>query len=94
MTLSKKFLALAGVLDERSRRLWAAVEAEAIGWGGVSLVARATGLSRTTISVGIGELRKASPKRGKRQDKPQGAFAGEAPALPEARGGRKFAALD
>ena len=31
------------------RRLWAAGEAEAIGWGGVSLVAEATGLSRTTI---------------------------------------------
>ena len=85
MTLSKKFLALAGVLDERSRRLWAAVEAEAIGWGGVSLVARATGLSRTTISVGIGELRKASPKRGKRQDKPQGA------TLRAAGAGRKTA---
>jgi hypothetical protein len=64
-TLGKKFRALAGVLDERSRRLWAAAEAEAIGWGGVSKVARATGLSRTTIGVGLNELSRASSRRGK-----------------------------
>jgi hypothetical protein len=65
-TLSTKFRALADVLDEQSRRRWAAAEAEAIGWGGVSLVARATGLSRTTIGVGIKELNRASKTRANR----------------------------
>jgi DDE family transposase len=45
------------VLDERARRLWAATEARAIGWGGISRVAEATGLSRITIRAGLDELR-------------------------------------
>ncbi|HJZ58305.1 MAG TPA: ISAzo13 family transposase, partial [Gemmataceae bacterium] len=40
-----KYIALAPTLDERSRRLWAATEAKAIGYGGQALVARATGLA-------------------------------------------------
>jgi len=44
-----KFERLSEVLDERSRRVWAAVEAEALGYGGQSIVAKATGLSRTTL---------------------------------------------
>ena len=48
-TVRKKFERLAGVLDERGRRVWAAVEAEALGYGGQSIVAKATGLSRTTL---------------------------------------------
>jgi len=43
-------------MDERRRRQWAAAEARELGWGGVSLVARATGLSRPTITVGMREL--------------------------------------
>ena len=48
-TVRKKFERLAGVLDERGHRVWAAVEAEALGFGGQSIVAKATGLSRTTL---------------------------------------------
>lgn len=48
-TLRKKFTRVAEVLDERGRRIWAAAEAEALGYGGQRLVARATGLSRTTL---------------------------------------------
>jgi len=47
---------LSGTLSERSRRLWAAAEAKELGWGGVSAVARATGLSRLTIARGLREL--------------------------------------
>jgi hypothetical protein len=43
-------------MDERLRRQWAATEAAAIGWGGVSAVSCATGLSRNTIAVGVREL--------------------------------------
>ena len=45
----RKFERLSGVLDERGRRVWAAVEAEALGYGGQSIVAKATGLSRVTL---------------------------------------------
>lgn len=43
-------------MDERMRRLWAAGEADAIGWGGVSMVSAATGLSRTTITSALKEF--------------------------------------
>jgi hypothetical protein len=44
-----KYERLSSVLDERGRRVWAAAEAEAIGYGGQSIVAKATGLSRVTL---------------------------------------------
>jgi hypothetical protein len=55
--IRRKFQAMAPLLDERSRRQWAAAEAMELPYGGVTSVASATGLSRTTITVGIGELR-------------------------------------
>src|SRR5262245_18641488 len=54
--LHDKYAALAPVLDERQCRLWAAAEALALGRGGVSQVARATGLSRQRLQRGIREL--------------------------------------
>ena len=47
-------------LDEKTRRLTAAAEAEAIGFGGISAVARATGFSRIRIRRGIQELKAGS----------------------------------
>jgi Rhodopirellula transposase DDE domain len=65
--LARKFDLLAGVLDERMRRLVAAAEAEALGFGGVTAVARASGLSRGTVIRGIAELKVApKPERGQR----------------------------
>jgi hypothetical protein len=58
--ISEKFTTLESVLDERARRLWAATEARAIGRGGISRVAEATGLSRITIRSGLNELSAAS----------------------------------
>ena len=57
-----KFEPLRLVLTERQRRLWAASEAEAIGRGGISIVSRATGLSRTTIRAGRDELREIADR--------------------------------
>ena len=59
----EKFLALALMMDERMRRRWAATEALALGWGGVSTVAVATGLARNTITAGVRDLerRRAHP---------------------------------
>ena len=59
--IRRKFRALAPVLDERSRRQWAAAEAIELAWGGVTAVAAATGLSRTTIAAGIRELESQTP---------------------------------
>ena len=61
-TISAKYAQLAAHLNEKTLRLWAATEALALGRGGISLVARATGLSRTTIHTAIQELvRPADP---------------------------------
>ena len=52
----RRFELVGGELNERTRRLVAASEAVAMGWGGISAVSRATGLSRKAISHGIKEL--------------------------------------
>src|SRR3954470_14471223 len=51
-----RYEALDPVLDERSRRRFAAAEARAAGRGGVSAVSRITGLARSTIMRGLAEL--------------------------------------
>ena len=55
-TIEAKYLALAGRLDEATLRLWAATEARSLGRGGVSVVAKAAGISRTTVYAGLAEL--------------------------------------
>jgi hypothetical protein len=54
--LRRKFKLLFRSLDERPRRLAAAAEARMLGRGGITAVARATGLTRVTIRRGIAEL--------------------------------------
>ena len=54
--IRRKYEALSPLLNERVRRQWAATEAIELGWGGLSLVAAATGLARNTIAAGIDEL--------------------------------------
>jgi hypothetical protein len=66
--IRQKYLALSPVMDGRMRRQWAAAEATALGWGGVSAIATATGLARDTIAIGLREL-------GHRQDHPEEAVA-------------------
>ena len=51
-----KYEKLLPIMTERSRRLWAATEAQSLGHGGVSAVSRATGINRNTIMKGIREL--------------------------------------
>jgi hypothetical protein len=65
--LERKFNALAGDLDERGRRRWAASEAIALGYGGITAVSKATGLSRHTIHKGIRELECDDPLPSNRQ---------------------------
>jgi hypothetical protein len=61
--IQRKYQSLLPEMDERRRRQWAAAEARELGWGGVSLVARATGLSRPTITAGLRELDQPVPQR-------------------------------
>jgi hypothetical protein len=54
--LRRKYRSVRSVLTERSRRIWAASEAVALGHGGIGFVEKATGISRSTISRGMAEL--------------------------------------
>lgn len=54
--IAQKYETIAPLLDERQRRCWLGVEARAIGRGGVSLVAGATGASRSTVGAAVKEV--------------------------------------
>ena len=59
-TIKTKYKALSGRLDESSLRMWAATEANSLGRGGISTVAKALRISRTTIHTGLAESNKAT----------------------------------
>ena len=56
-----RFEALRPRLDERGRRLFCAAEARTAGYGGVTVVARATGVARSTINRGLKDLQARDP---------------------------------
>ncbi len=60
-SLRVRFDALRPSLDERGRRLSAAAEAKAAGYGGIAAVARATKVARSTIGRGLKDLRTPAP---------------------------------
>jgi hypothetical protein len=64
-TLRRKFSDLWPLLDERNRRLMAASEARALGYGGVSRIHRACGLSRKAIAKGMREIAEGTPMPGR-----------------------------
>ncbi len=63
-----RFEAMRPSLDERGRRLLAAAEARSAGYGGVTVVARATGMARSTINRGLKDLeaRDSAPSKVRR----------------------------
>jgi hypothetical protein len=65
--IQEKYRLLNPFLNERTRRLWNAVEAKVLGYGGIQFLSQITGQSRTTITRGIKELKTgelaASPNR-------------------------------
>lgn len=84
-----KYEALRGRLDEATLRLWVAAEARSLGRGGVSLVDKAAGVSRTTIYAGLAEI-EAAGKAAKRGAGAAAAAADEpAKRIRAAGGGRK-----
>ena len=60
-TIVAKQCAVAPLLDERSRRRWAAAESAAIGYGGDALVSSATGLARKMLRKGRREIARGEP---------------------------------
>ena len=58
--IKARFEALAPILDERGRRLFAASEARAAGHGGVVAVSRAIGIARSTIGRGLADRKRSS----------------------------------
>jgi len=68
--LKHKFNSVWPLLDERTRRIMAASEAMGLGYGGVSLVRRACGLSRKAIAKGITEIQAQQPPMGNRIRRP------------------------
>ena len=70
-----KYHALASRFDEATLRLWAAVEARTLGRGGVSVVAKAVGFSRTTIYAGLEELKSTPASKAMKATPPVGATA-------------------
>jgi transposase len=96
--IRRKFLAIAPELDERGRRRWAAVESRSLGWGGISAVAEATGISDRTIRNGVRELadpealppdrqrRTGAGRRSREQEQPELVTALERLVEPSSRG--------
>lgn len=83
--LRVKYSDLLDDLDERGRRRWAAVEARALGHGGITAVALATGLSDRTIRTGLKELDAPDPLPGHRQRRSGGGRKPHAVAQPGLR---------
>lgn len=63
--LARKFALMLPHLDERQRRLWLGAEAQALGRGGVSAVARAAAVSRPTVRRGLSELAEGAASGGR-----------------------------
>jgi transposase len=83
-----KYTALAPLLNERTRRCWAATEAQALGYGGISIVAEALGMARGTIHTGLGEVQERAtevvPQRVRRVGGGRQALTAKDPMLVEA----------
>jgi transposase len=71
-TIRGRYVVLAPVLDERSRRLLVAAESQVIGRRGIAVVSRATGVSRRVIREGIAELKNPAVREAGRVRRPGG----------------------
>ena len=71
-TIRNTYQALRPVMDEHVRRRWAAGEALAIGWGGITAVAEAPGLSRPPIRAGLAAVPGGTPRAA--EDEPPAAY--------------------
>jgi len=81
--LRRKFLALQDCLTERGRRLWAASEALSYGYGGITLVAEATGISDRTIRNGLQNIACDANERQKGVRRPGGGRKKKSEIVPD-----------
>jgi hypothetical protein len=63
-SIRNRFVEASAYLDERDRRILAAIEARSAGMGGVVAVSHATGMARSTIRRGLDDLEATSPLAG------------------------------
>jgi hypothetical protein len=56
-TVRRKYQLISPYLNEKSRRVWGAIEAQSLGYGGISAVSRASGLNRNPIKAGFRDLK-------------------------------------
>lgn len=85
--IRNKYRVIVSDLDERGRRRWAAAEARSLGWGGITAVSLATGISDRTIRNGIREIEDPNavvPDRQRRAGAGRPAREKELPGLVEA----------
>jgi transposase len=66
----RKYLLLDEYLNELTRRFWAATEAMSLGYGGIAIVAEATGISRRTIERGLRQIKNGDVPTSKRKRRP------------------------
>ncbi len=71
-SIQNRYEKIASQLNEKTRRCWAGIEAQEIGYGGIAAVSRATGLTPRTINRGINELTQKDDVDIGRQRKPGG----------------------
>ena len=79
--IREQYRLIRGSLDERGRREWASSEAMSLGYGGIALVHRGTGIVPSTIGKGIQELRQRGegegPAEGRRRVRQPGGWAAQ-----------------
>ena len=80
-TIQMKYDYIKNELDERSRRHWVAIEAKAIGWGGISVVSVSTGMSHSTIKRGLVEIERSMKTKSKNDRRIRNKGGGRKPLL-------------
>lgn len=54
--IKNKYRIISTHLNEKNKRLWVATEAKMLGYGGITILSKATGLARSTIHLGLNDL--------------------------------------
>ena len=88
--IAARYVKILPYLDERQRRLWLGVEAQALGSGGVAVIARATGADVKTVRRGTAEIESGAEPGGR----VRGPAAGGLPAGAGRRAGARHGGAD
>ena len=58
--IEEKISLMLPLLNEKQRRIYLASEAIAIGWGGITEIGKASGVSRSVIAAGVKDIKSGS----------------------------------